>query len=175
MQAREEAWWMAAIHTWEECIPLSEQPAHAECGSQVEWIELFTILIWNATFLVSVAKTVNNFVGGFQWLLVWRLLNPSWIYFCRTRRPFVPLGHCSFLVEFRDLLLQFSLFWHEQSIYSLKGNTMTQLKNMRRECRGHCVCGSQLQKLRVALFARLSTKLWVTGHFCAFIVLCWLR
>lgn len=52
---------MAAVHTWEECIPLSGQPAQTECSSQVEWGELFTVLIGNATFLVSGAETVNNF------------------------------------------------------------------------------------------------------------------
>ena len=56
---------MAAVHTWEECSPLSGQPAQTECSSQVEWGELFTILIGNATFLVSGAKTVNNFVWIF--------------------------------------------------------------------------------------------------------------
>ena len=56
---------MAAEHTWAECLPLSGQPAQAECSSQVEWGELFTILIGNATFLVSGAKTVNNFVWIF--------------------------------------------------------------------------------------------------------------
>ena len=35
---------MAAEHTWAECLPLSGQPAQAECSSQVEWGELFTIL-----------------------------------------------------------------------------------------------------------------------------------
>lgn len=56
---------MAAVHTWEECIPLLGQPAQAERSSQVEWGELFTILIGNATSLVSGAKTVNNFVWIF--------------------------------------------------------------------------------------------------------------
>lgn len=56
---------MAAIHTWKECIPLSAQLAQTECSSQVECIELFIILIRNATFLVSVAKMINNFAGYF--------------------------------------------------------------------------------------------------------------
>ena len=168
---------MAAEHTWAECLPLSGQPAQAECSSQVEWGELFTILIGNATFLVSGAKTVNNFVWIFfffslKLLLVWHLLtsphpsppNPPWIYVCRIRQPFVPLGHCSFLVVFRDLL-QFSLLWREQSVYSFKGNTMTQLENMAWEHRGHCVLVSQFQKLRVVLFAGLSTELWILGSF----------
>lgn len=157
--ARRSGEWQQYRRTREECIPLSEQPAQTECGSQVEWAELFTISIWNATFLVFVAKIVNNFVGFFfffQLLLVWHLLSPSWIYFCRTRlfvpQPFGPLGHCSFLVAFRDLL-QFNLFLHEQSTYSFKGNTMTQPETMPLECKELCVC-FLISETRSCLFTR---------------------
>ena len=42
---------------------------------------------------------------------------------------------------------------------------MTQLENMAWEHRGHCVLVSQFQKLRVVLFAGLSTELWILGSF----------